>query len=80
MFLYPNTPFAYLIGQLLAIAWDILQHNLVNQYRHGVKVAGKSVGADPQSLQRYRTATDEWVEHEWSGAGCTTQSHVSHHR
>ena len=55
---------AQFVGKSGAVARDVLQHRLEDQAGDGVQVAGKGVAAEPQRLQRNRTAASEGINYE----------------
>ena len=69
----PLAPFADFIGEALAVFGDVFEDDLVEQDRHGIEVAGKSVRAHAQGFERNRAAAGKRVNDERARAGCAAQ-------
>jgi len=59
-----GTRFPQLVGQFRAVARDVLQHHLEDEAGHRVEVAGESLAAQAQRLQRDRAAARERIHHQ----------------
>jgi hypothetical protein len=57
----------------LSILGDVLQHNFVEQHRHGIEVACKGVRPNTKGFEWNGATARERVDDEWSCARYTTQ-------